>query len=235
MASFLLIHGAWHGAWCWRDVLPLLREAGHTARAIDLPSHGNDRTPPEDVTLATYAEAIRAAIDEPTILLGHSMGGYPITAAAERSPADIEHLVYLCAYAPLSGLSLAEMRKRAARQPLVEAMIRSDDGKTVSLDPTRAEALLYHDCPPGTIEYALPRMTSQPIEPQETPLDVTETSAAVPASYILCEDDRAIPPEYQAEMAERCDEVYRLPCGHSPFFAMPQRLADTLIRITEKS
>ena len=233
MADFLLIHGSWHGAWCWRDLLPLLEAAGHTARAIDLPSHGDDGTPPEDVTLDGYAQAIISAIEGPTILVGHSMGGYPITAAAERAPDAIRHLVYLCAYVPLTGLSLAEMRKRAARQPLVEAMVRSDDGKTVSIAEGRAEGLFYHDCPEGTADYALPRLTPQPIAPQQTPLEVSETSAAIPALYILCEDDRAIPPEAQAEMAERCDAVRKLPCGHSPFFAMPDRLAEILLEIAE--
>lgn len=102
MARFLLVHGSWHGAWCWRDVLPLLREMGHDAKAIDLPGHGDDTTPPSKVTLAAYSDAVIAAMRPDTILVGHSMGGYPITAAAEKATQRVAHLVYLAAYVPLS-------------------------------------------------------------------------------------------------------------------------------------
>ena len=67
MAEFLLIHGSCHGAWCWRDVLPELIELGNTARALDLPSHGDDRTPIAEVTLALYRDAILDAIDTPVV------------------------------------------------------------------------------------------------------------------------------------------------------------------------
>lgn len=234
MARFLLIHGSWHGAWCWRDVVPLLRESGHEAEAIDLPGHGHDRTPAEDVTLEAYSDAVVSALRPGTVLVGHSMGGYPITAAAELAAKRISRLVYLAAYVPLSGRSLAEMRQRGPRQPLLEAMIKSEDGVTVGLDPDQIEAKFYHDCPDGTLDYARDRLTPQPIRPTETPLDVTERSAAVPASYILCEDDRAIPPEYQAEMANRVDNRHTLPSGHSPFFAVPADLVDLLNRIAEE-
>lgn len=69
MADFLLIHGAWHGAWCWREVAARFEVRGHTATAIDLPGHGEDRSPPESVTLQNYVtcvvEALDHAIDRP--------------------------------------------------------------------------------------------------------------------------------------------------------------------------
>ncbi|MGB8815536.1 MAG: alpha/beta fold hydrolase, partial [Paracoccaceae bacterium] len=99
MTKFLLISGSCHGAWCWRDVLPFL----NNARAVDLPAHGPDETPPEHVTLDLFAQTIAKCLTEPTILVGHSMAGYPITAAAERAPDNIRALVYVCAYVPKSG------------------------------------------------------------------------------------------------------------------------------------
>lgn len=235
MARFLLIHGSWHGAWCWRDVLPLLREQGHEVEAIDLPGHGEDRTPAGAVTLERYADAIVAALRPGTILVGHSMGGYAITAAAERAAKRISHLVYLAAYVPLSGLSLADMRERGPRQPLLEAMVRSEDGVTVGLDPGLVEAKFYHDCPPDAVAYARERLVPQPVRPTSTPLAVTERSAAIPASYIVCEDDRAIPPEYQVEMGSRLDARHALASGHSPFFAVPRDLAGLLDKIAEEA
>src|SRR5688572_19586009 len=100
MASFLLIHGSCHGAWCWRDLLPELAARGHHARAIDLPGHGQDRTPVAQITLDSYVGAVLAAIDTPPILVGHSLGGITLTATAERAPERITRLVYLCAWLP---------------------------------------------------------------------------------------------------------------------------------------
>ncbi len=235
MADFLLIHGSGHGAWAWRDVLPRLHALGHEARAIDLPGHGDDRTPLEAVRLASYRDAIRAALGDRTVLVGHSMGGYPITAAAEAEPGKIAALVYLCAYVPREGLSLADMRRAGPRQPLAPAIRRSGDGLSFSFDPSMTRDLFYHDCPEEAAAFAAERLCQQPTLPQETPLDAMARAAALPRHYIVCEDDRAIPPEYQETMAEDFEPgcVHRLPTSHSPFFAAPDKLARLLHDIAE--
>lgn len=230
MADFLLIHGSGHGAWAWRDLRPALRDLGHEARAIDLPGHGEDATPPEAVRLETYRDAILAALGDRTVLVGHSMGGYPITAAADAAPNRIAALVYLCAYVPVAGLSLADMRRAAPRQPLAPAIRRSRDGLWFTFDPAMARDLFYHDCPDEAVAFAIPRLCRQPVLPQETPLAATPRAEALQRHYILCEDDRAIPPEYQATMARGFPDraVHRLPTSHSPFFSAPDALARCL-------
>lgn len=135
MAHFLLVHGSCHGAWCWDAVIPALEARGHTALAIDLPGHGNDPTPPEDATLRLCGEAVLAALDAPAIVVGHSWGGFPIAQAAEIAPERIARLVYLCAYVPKSGHSLAAMRELSEEQPLLPAIRRTADGKGFSFDP----------------------------------------------------------------------------------------------------
>lgn len=227
MPDILLVHGAAHGAWCWHRVIPALHALGHDARAIDLPSHGDDATDPATVTLDAYADAILGAIRGPTILVGHSMGGFPITAAAQKAPARIAALVYLCAYLPKPGLSLAEMRRAGPRQPLAGAFRIDDSSTTFTFDPAQAPALFYHDCPPEDVALALRRLCPQPIRPQETPLPDTAQAEALPRFYIPCTDDRAIPPEYQQTMAAGLtrDRILPLHCGHSPFFAVPEALA----------
>ena len=235
MADFLLIHGSSHGAWCWRDVLPLLNRGGHSARAIDLPSHGEDRTPADQVTLDLYARTIVEAIDTPVVLVGHSMAGYPITAAAELAPEKIAKLIYLCAYVPVPGQSLADRRRAAPRQPLMAAVQVAPDRVTWSADPDQIGAVFYHDCPPGTVEYARAHLTPQPILPQETAVTLTERSAAIPRHYIRCEDDRTIPPEWQEHMTADwpAGTVSTLPTSHSPFFAAPDLLAARLLEVAQ--
>ncbi|WP_420862913.1 alpha/beta fold hydrolase [Algirhabdus cladophorae] len=233
MAHFLLIHGSCHGAWCWEHVLPALRDQGHTATAIDLPSHGADQTPVSDVTLNSYAQAILAATSGPTILVGHSMGGYPITKAAELDNANITALVYLCAYTPNSGVSLADNRRRAPRQPLLDAVIVSDDRQSFVVDPDKAFERFYHDCPAKDAERAIAQLCPQPILPQETAMTVTAASADLAQFYIRCSNDQTIPPEYQTTMAQafRQDHVFDMPTSHSPFYADPAGLTKILSQI----
>ncbi|WP_439143959.1 alpha/beta fold hydrolase [Planktotalea sp.] len=237
MAEFLLIHGSCHGAWCWRDVLPELAALGHSARAIDLPSHGEDTMPIKDVTLDLYRDAILAAIDAPVMLVGHSMAGFPIAAAAEHAPQKIARLINLCAYAPFSGYSLVEMRKLAKRQPLLDAIEKSADGMSWTPIQSKARETFYHDCPDESVAFAQDHVTPQAILPQATKLELGAHYDSVAKSYIRCTEDRTIPPEFQAEMAAAFapEERYEMQTSHSPFFADPKGLAALLDKIARSS
>ena len=111
MATFLLIHGAWHGGWCWDRVVPLLRAAGHEVLAPDLPAHGDDRTAWWRASLGAYASRVceTARPAGRVIAVGHSLGGLVITEAAAREPALFDALVYVCAFLPLRGESLMSL------------------------------------------------------------------------------------------------------------------------------
>lgn len=233
MADFLLVHGSCHGAWCWRDTIPALEALGHRVEAIDLPSHGADKTPVEDVTLDLYRDAILAALQTPKIVVGHSMAGFPIAAAAEKDPSHIARLVFLCAYAPISGTSLVEMRKMAKRQPILEAIEKSADGLTWSPIAGKARGVFYNDCSDEVVAFAEANLVPQAILPQDTKLDLGANFEGTPKSYIRCTDDRTIPPEFQSEMALRFapEDRYEMQTSHSPFFADPQGLAQMLDKI----
>ena len=234
MVDFVLVHGSCHGAWCWRDLVPALGALGHGARAIDLPSHGDDPTPARDVTLDLYARAILDEIETPVILVGHSMAGFPITRAAQLAPERISRLVYLCAYVPVPGKSLSELRRMAPRQPLAEAIERNPDGITLSFNTAVAADKLYQDVAPETARWAVGRLGPQPTLPQETAFD-PGPALTHPRSYILCEHDNAVPPEWQEQMAAAfdADSVHRMATSHSPFLSDPAGLArhlDTIAR-----
>jgi pimeloyl-ACP methyl ester carboxylesterase len=236
MSDILLVHGAAHGAWCWHRVIPALQALGHRARAIDLPSHGADRTNPAQVSLGLYTQAILDATEGPTILLGHSMGGFPITAAAQRAPDRFTALIYLCAYLPRAGQTLAEMRKAGPSQPLAGAFQIDPTRTTFTFDPAQAPALFYHDCPPEDVALAQASLCPQPIRPQETPIPDTSRAESLPRFYIRCTDDRAIPPDYQTTMSASlpADHVLTLPTSHSPFFAAPEALARQIDQIAQR-
>jgi len=234
MSTFLLIHGSAHGAWCWRDLIPHLTAAGHTARAIDLPSHGNDTTPITDVTLDMYADAICAAMTDKTVLVGHSMAGFPITLAADRAPDMIDKLIYICAHVPQPGKSIADMRMLADSQPLAEAMVPSADGTSITINPALAHAKFYHDVPTDISDWAISRLCPQPVRPQTTPY-APSTAQSHNRHYIRCTDDRAIPPAYQAALTADwpAADVTEMATSHSPFLSDPATLAAHLTRIAE--
>lgn len=227
MSDILLLHGSGHGAWCWRETIPALAALGHSARAIDMPSHGTDTTPLDQVTLQSCTQSVVDALGPHTTLVAHSWGGFPATLAADLAPNKINRLIYLCAYIPRQGHSLVDMRKLAPRQPILKAIVRAKDGQSYTIDPTHAQEVFYADCPPGTTEDALHHLTPQAIAPQTTPATLGTGHITVPRSYIRCLYDNAIPTEFQAEMAADfpAKDVYDMATSHSPFFADPNGLA----------
>lgn len=233
MADFLLIHGSCHGAWCWSELIPRLAALGHGARAIDLPGHGTDTTPPAAIGPNDYRAAILAALSPRTVLVGHSAGGFAISLAADDP--RVARLVFLCAYLPLGGRSLAEMRRMAARQPLAPAIVPDARRESYTIADAAVPALFYHDCSPEQVAFARARLCPEPMAPQTTPIALPGRFEAVPKDYIVCTDDRAVPPEFQAEMAARLPPArrHRLDTSHSPFLAAPDRLARLLDRIVK--
>jgi pimeloyl-ACP methyl ester carboxylesterase len=229
----LFVHGSCHGAWCWRDVLAVCAARGIPASAIDLPSHGADPTPLREVTLDSYVTAILEAIRTPVHLVGHSAGGFPITAAAIAAPEKIRALTYVCAYLPETGKSLVEMRKAAAEQPLAGALDVAADGLSFRFAANRVRDLLYQDCSAEVLTFAAARLCPQAILPQRTALPDATVPAEVARHYILCENDHTIPPAHQRHMSRDLPpaHVHRMATGHSPFFADPEGLVDILTGI----
>ncbi len=111
MSHFVLVHGSWHGGWCWYKIAARLRAAGHQVFTPDLPALGVDSTPIAEVTLASWIAALTPLLEdleEPAILVGHSRGGLLISALAEALPSKVSKLVYLCAFVLRDGESLMD-------------------------------------------------------------------------------------------------------------------------------
>jgi pimeloyl-ACP methyl ester carboxylesterase len=121
------------------------------------------------------------------------------------------------------------MRMQAPRQPLLPFIRMREDGLGWGVDRDDLHALFYHDCPPGTVEYAAENLCIQATRPTAEPVPLHH-SLALPRYYVRCADDRTIPPEFQITMTQDwpADHVATMTCAHSPFFADPQGLADIL-------
>jgi pimeloyl-ACP methyl ester carboxylesterase len=218
MSEILLVHGACFGAWAWEAVVPALEGLGHQTRAIDLPGRSGP------ASLADQAEAIVAKLRGPTVLVGHSAGGFAITAAAELSDL-VSGLVYLCAYVPVAGLSLAQMRRAGPSQPMAGAFVVDRAAGLFGFQPERARGLFFHDCADASA-----RLVAQAILPMEQALPSVARAEALPRGALICTQDRAIPPEYQRVMAAKM-EKRDLPRGHAPFLSDPRGLAESIDRM----
>ena len=241
MARFVLVHGAWHGGWCWEEIVPRLEAAGHRVAAPDLPGMGADAASGHVATLdewAMFIAGMAAADPEPAILVGHSRGGIVISRAAELAPpGSIARLVYLSALMVEPGKTMGETffvpgeTLSAERMAAVEV---SGDGRTsryVSRDV--AIGFFLNTSPADRAEAAFARLSPEPTSMIAAPVVTTPGRyGQVPRSYIRCEQDRAVRPEVQARMvaAQPC-EVHSLDCDHSPFYSAPDELAGLLDRI----
>lgn len=241
MTAFVLIHGAWHGAWCWRKLVPLLEDAGHMVVAPDLPGHGDDNTPPEKVDLEAYVNTVTGILDrpgQPVVLAGHSMAGFVITEAAERRPDSIQALVYLAAFLPGKGKSLTTMEQRNPHPAVPPNLVVAEDGLTATIREEKVKDLFYHDCSEEDILFARSNLCPQATGLLDTPVNTSdENFGRVPRYYIECSEDRALCHEYQKIMVESKPgtKTFVLEASHSPFFSMPRELADILIQIAEMS
>ena len=238
MATFVLIHGAWHGGWCWRKVVPLLERQGHTVAVPDLPSHGDDPASPATVTLASYAERICDVVSaqrEPVILLGHSMGGAAISQAAENCAEHVRALVYLCAFLPRDGECLTTWAEQDSASLVNGNLVHAMDG-AVSFRREAAHAAFYANCAAEDEEFALSRLTPQGVGPFGDAVRTTpERWGRIPRYYIECVQDRAINLPLQKAMhsASPCRKVFSIDTDHSPFFSAPEALVRILLEIAE--
>jgi pimeloyl-ACP methyl ester carboxylesterase len=228
MAAVVLVHGAWHGAWCWEQIVGGLTEREIDVIAPDLPGHGADATPMADLHGdAAFVRGVLDDLDAPAVLVGHSYGGAVVTEAGTH-PA-VEHLVFIAGLAlgaAESCASAAVDESEAAgiswdgRPSLADGLLTTPDGMT-TLEGSVAAACLYNDCEAVTTAWAVERLGAHPIHNlQQEPRSVAwETKAS---TYVVCSDDMAVHPDLQRLLAARCTKTVEWPTGHSPFLSRPE-------------
>lgn len=234
--TFLFVHGAWHGGWCWENIEAPLQERGYVTLAPDLPAHGKRAEPLAEQTLDTYADDVVLLLDkqsEPVILVGHSMGGAVITQAAEKRPEKVKKLVYLAAFMLRPGQSVNGLDNGI--RP-IDLMARSADGKTVGWSEKQVVAFTP-DCTQAVKARLYPRLCPEAIAPLVTGVQPTpERWGRLRRFYIACDDDAAATPEAVKEMLESnpCEKVYSIHADHLAFYSAPKdviRILDEIARI----
>lgn len=169
MATFVFVHGSWHGGWCWYKLLPRLRAAGNTAIAVDLPGHGRRWDTPKSVTLQHYVDEVIRALDasaEPAVLVGHSRGGIVISQTAEQRPDRVSSLVYLAAFLIPDGEAMLPTALSDTASLIIGNLELNEDQGWHMLKQEAYRDALYHDCSDEDVALASSLLTPEPNAPR---------------------------------------------------------------------
>ena len=225
-ATVVLVHGAWHGPWCFDKVV-----AGLEARGVPVVAVERRRMHEPSGTLrgvtdsAENEEIVRAALNEvegPAVLLGHSFGGVPITTAPLGND-NVKHLVYLTAMMPNTDGSMPD---NFVNPELATAVIAGEDGST-TVQADKIRYAFYHQCSDEDYEHALTQLVR---DDGAVPFDAPRDTAwnKITTTYVVCTQDQALLAEGQRALARRADRVVEWETDHSPFLSAPQLMVDLL-------
>jgi pimeloyl-ACP methyl ester carboxylesterase len=218
----MLVHGAWHRPPTWAKLETELHALGYGTHAPALPSAGEHPTAGMHDDAAVLAEEL-ASIDGPVVLLGHSYGGIPVTEAAAGA-RNVERLIYLCAWMPDEGQSLFDLEDSPTPDDVSGLLPLINEPRTS----------LYGDLSDAEAEQALSELVQQTLRSFAEKVDAVAWRH-IPSTYIVTEQDKAVPPALQEQMAAQATEIRRLTGGHSPFLSRPGELAALIDKIVRSA
>jgi len=230
MSTYLLIHGACHGGWCWDELAVALQSAGHQVIAPDLPCDVLDADIERCAEVACDAVNQAGSVNEGLVVVGHSLGG--LTAPAVACILPTSHLVFLAGVVGAPGRSLRDLASEDADRelPLGDDSFERDGARRIRFTPETARRVLYHDCDPRQAEAAIARLRFQ----RSTYNDVAPFDAwpATEITSIVCRDDRVISPEWSRRIARSRlgVEPTEMDGGHMAMMSRPVELAALLTR-----
>jgi pimeloyl-ACP methyl ester carboxylesterase len=234
MATFVLVHGAWHGGWCYRDVAKALRDKGHIVFTPTLSGNGEHvHQNHQGITLETHIRDVLGVfaaeeIDN-AILLGHSYGGMVITGVADRIPEKIKQLIYLDAFVPESGDSLNGLLLKALPAE-VAAAFRGGFYESAATDQCQMMAPIpaaMFGIKAENQEWINRRCNPQALATFELPLQITGKGAKIPKHYVLADAWDPSPFRYFAAKVagQPTWTTSKLAVGHDVMVDMPNELA----------
>jgi len=230
--TFVIVPGAWSAPYAWTDVKASLEKSGNKVIVVQLPGHGADQTPPQNLTMDVYRDKVISTLDSisgKVILVGHSLGGVVISEVAEKVPSKIEKLVYVAAFVPLSGQSLLDLASTDTTSVLGANLRPSADNLTVDIVHDQIVNGFIQDGSPDLQSLVLANYRAEPAIPLTNKVSLTTANyGSVSKVYIKTLMDHAVTPTLQKQMlaaATGFSIVYQLNTGHCPFLVKPDSVA----------
>ena len=230
--TFVLVHGAWHGGWCWRRVADLLRARGHLVFTPTLTGLGErSHLMAPGINVSTHVTDVANVMTwerlSDVVLCGHSYGGLVISGVAERMAPSIGSLVFLDAFLPENGEAMADITSQPVRDSLKAAAERGD----IAVPARPAAAFLVNDKDQAWVDALC---GPQPIGTMTEKMVLTGARDRVAKkSYIraVAYPNPGFDKAYAQVKADRAWRTYEVPCGHDVMVDMPERLAEILLDV----
>jgi pimeloyl-ACP methyl ester carboxylesterase len=237
MNTFVLLHGAWHGPWCWKKLIPLIESKGGKVIAPEIDWNNNNSVSLNDETTPAYIEDICKQIrmiGKPAVLVGHSMGGVVISQIAEVIPEHILLLVYISGFLLANDQCVNDTETLMTGSLIQPRLKLSKDKKNILVPTSILREGFYSDCSDDDYHFALSNICPQPVASFITPIKISqERFGKVPRIYIECLQDKAIPISAQKKMQRdfECNHVHTLESSHTPFFSKTTALYEILLNL----
>jgi len=229
MTAYVLVHGAWHGGWCWKRMLPELAGTGievHTPTLTGLGERAHLAS--RDVSLETHVRDVLGTLEserlDDVILVGHSYAGVVVTAVADRAPQRISRLVYLDAIVPRSGQCLYDAAGSAFRERIEGLVSTQGEGWYIPLPTAERMGLFLQE----DIDFAMPRLVPHPARTFREPVTLKSPwGKPVRRTYINC-IGKSTPGGPRSSQAAGIDDYHEISTGHDAMVTAPKEVAAIL-------
>lgn len=235
--NFVLIHGAWHGAWCWAAVINELDKRGDRAFAVDLPGTNGNPLDRAKVSLEVYVDSVVRWIDgrnlRNVVLAGHSMGGLVLPGVAAKMTRRIKRVVFVTAIVAEDGKPAFDPGSETTKPLIQLAESRYDKSLPIEAMEENFRKFFFQDASRELQNWVLGALCPQPMRPFLDPVPMKAFHASgIPQSYLVCEDDIApggtghFHDQYLPRLTN--PSIRKVKSGHEVMFTQPRACADAL-------
>ena len=235
----ILIHGAWHGGWCWDGVAKELEKKGYAATAPTMPGH-HQKDDRSTIALEDYIDKIMAVVNEtdaPVVLVGHSSAGFLVQSVAAKIPEKIDHLIFINAFLLQDGKCQFDMVPPILAQGMTKAANESQDNCVPVMEDFVRNTLMA-DAPVEKQDELISRLVPQPLALFTTPVSIVGfDKGRFRKTVLFCTEDVSLPEGAYLGMAQGLGEhdVVKLDIGHEGLFTHPQLVANGIIEAIRKN
>lgn len=239
MTNFVLVHGAWQGAWAWDRVIEKMR-SGANAQGIDqilapdLPGHGLRHADEiRRITVEHYIQAVVTLVQVnrlvDIVLVGHGFAATFLPQVALQLGETVKHIVFIAGELPLEGKSAYD---RLSSWDKTMLKVFKAEEKGFKFPDLILQRKLCNGLDKGSTADVMARLVPEPLQPWRAPVYRAEFSGKYPTSYVVLSKDKAISPGLQRRYSRSLNPVTieEIHAGHGALYSLPEEVAGLLVK-----